>query len=224
LKSIILCYHKVGTEAEEGRWLNCSPEKLSRHARFFARKKIPGFLPRDYVSSRPKGICFTFDDAYVSATTHAPDVLEASGYRGAFYAVPSLVGLSSTWDKDLARPLAGWDVLKLLQHRGHEIGNHTMTHKNLGQLTQEEQVRELIQAHEALLVRGFESQTVCFPYGGFSVNTADALRESGYRVGLQLGKKTVRSEPSWCLPRVVVAFSDSIPKLLYKIYVRPLLP
>jgi peptidoglycan/xylan/chitin deacetylase (PgdA/CDA1 family) len=224
LKTVILCYHKVGTEAEEGRWLNCAPETLASHARFFKRFGWPGILPRQFMASRPKGICFTFDDAYVSAVSHAPEVLEASGYRGAFFAVPSLVGQVSSWDADMARPLATWGELLGLVGRGHEVGNHTFTHPRLADLSLDEQIRELSEAQKMLSDRGIRAETVCYPYGSFNGDTLRAMKSVGLSVGLRLAKSPVYSESTMELNRIVVAFSDALPKLLYKIYVRPKLP
>ena len=224
LKTVILCYHKIGPEAEEGRWLNCSPSTLDSHAKFFKRFRWPGFLPREFATGRPTGVCFTFDDAYVSAVANAPEVLEASEFRGAFYAVPSLVGEASTWDGEKARPLATWGELLALASRGHEIGNHTLSHLRLADLSLDEQVLEIVSAQEQLKERGILGQSVCYPYGSFNELTLSAMKEVGLSVGLKLAKAPVHSESALELNRIVVAYSDTLPKLLYKIYVRPKLP
>lgn len=224
MKNVILCYHKVGLESEEGRFLNCSPTQLDRHAQFFARRNWPGFLPRDFETLRPKGICFTFDDAYVSAIDRAPDILERYGYRGAFYVVPSLVGQTSSWDGERARPLAHWEAILAVAQRGHEIGNHTWSHPHLAELDLEAQIAELQLAREKLAEYGIDAKSIAFPYGSFNEMTIEAMRTVGLGVGLALGKRPVEAEPAASLPRIVVGFSDSVAKLLYKIYVRPKLP
>ncbi len=224
LKTVILCYHKVGSEAEEGRWLNCAPSTLGSHARFFKRFGWPGFLPREFSTARPEGICFTFDDAYVSAVDRAPGILEASGFRGAFYAVPSLVGGVSSWDGEKARPLATWGELLGVASRGHEVGNHTLSHPKLAELSLEEQIRELSAAQEMLRERGITGQSACYPYGSFNADTLRAMKSVGLSVGLKLAKTPVYGESTLELNRIVVAYSDTLPKLLYKIYLRHKLP
>ncbi len=224
MKTVILCYHKIGDEETEGRWLNCHPQTLRSHCRFFARRKVPGFLPRDFVTSRPSGVCFTFDDAYVSAVSASPSILEENGFRGAYYAVPSLVGQSSVWDGERAVSLATWGELHDLIRRGHEIGNHTMTHARLGNLDFEAQKAELESAQKKLHEMGIDSQSLCFPYGSYNDETLRVMRELGVKVGLRLGKRPVGNETPDALNRVIVAYSDTLPKLLYKIHLRPLLP
>ncbi len=224
MKNVILCYHKVGLESAEGRFLNCSPAQLDRHARFFSRRGWPGFLPKDFEDSRPSGVCFTFDDAYVSAIEQAPAILEKHRFRGVFYVVPSLVGQSSQWDAEKARPLADWDALSSVAKRGHEIGNHTWSHPHLAQLDLDTQMEEMRHANEALRERGFDPRSIAFPYGSLNEATLQAMEKIGLKVGLALGKRPVGNEPAQSLPRIVVGFSDSVAKLLYKIYVRPKLP
>ena len=224
MKTVILCYHKVGFEPEEGRFLNCSPYQLASHAKFFNRKGWKGFLPRDFIEERKLGICFTFDDAYVSTVENAPDILERFGFRGSFYVVPSLVGLTSAWDGAIARPLAGWDDLLGIAARGHELGNHTLSHLRLDDLPVAGQERELLEASTLMRERGIDAQSVAFPYGAHNQGTFTAMEATGLKVGLALGKRPVGDEAAKCLPRIVVGYSDSVAKLLYKIYIRPKLP
>jgi hypothetical protein len=91
----------------------------------------------------------------------------------------------------------------------------------MSQLDYDEQLREWQLANEMLRDNGIEVQSGCFPYGDWCHDTLKSLRNSGIPVGLQLGKRPVGVEPAECLPRVIVSFSDRVPKLIYKIWVRP---
>jgi len=225
MKAVILCYHKVGPQSEEGRWLNIEPLQLARHVQLFTRRNFE-FVTATQLKSKEWGkwVAFTFDDAYTSAVSNAPALLEDVGGRGTFFAVPSLVGQSSSWDGELARPLAGWKALRELQASGHEIGNHTNTHPRLDSLSLTGQILEISEAQRRLLQEGIETESVCFPYGNFNKETLSVIRECGMSVGLMLGKRVASSvDNRLCLPRVIVAYSDGVVKLLYKIYIRPLL-
>jgi peptidoglycan/xylan/chitin deacetylase (PgdA/CDA1 family) len=220
----ILCYHKVGPELEEGRRLNIEPKRLESHVRFFARRRQV-VLARDFAGEWPSGaICFTFDDAYLSTMTHAPALLERHGVRGTFYAVPGRVGLSSGWDGPAARPLADWGLLLDAQRRGHEIGNHTQNHPHLDLLAPDEQLREITEAQNGLQEHGIEAESFCYPYGGLNESAVAAVAAAGYPVGMALRKRAADSEEDRrALSRIVVAFSDALPMLLYRLHLRPLL-
>jgi len=225
MRATILCYHKVGPIAEEGRRLNIEPRRLETHVRYFARRRQPFLLARDLVGGWPRGtVVFTFDDAYLSTMRHAPDVFERHGVRATFYAVPGRVGTSSDWDGPAARPLATWDSLREAAARGHEIGNHTFDHPHLAGLTDEEQFQQIARADARLRAEGFNPRSFCYPYGSLDASAMAAVRRAGYGVAVALGKqRATRQDDHVALPRVVVAYSDALPMLLYKAHLRPLM-
>lgn len=222
----ILCYHKVGPVVQEGRRLNIEPAVLESHVRYFVRKHRRFARAGDLESGIPAGcVCMTFDDAYVSAMTHAVEVLRRHGVWGTFFAVPGMVGGESTWDGGDARPLAGWDALKAAQSEGMEIANHTMNHLDLTTLAMAQQAAEIEAAEDLLIEHGLGGRSVCFPYGKFNASTMAAMDREGCNVGLAIGSRPARTgDELRCLPRIVVAYSDKLPKLLYKIHLRPKLP
>lgn len=225
MSATILCYHKVGSAAEEGRRLNIEPSRLRSHVRFFAKKNRPFLVAGDLSGSWPEGIvCFTFDDAYSSTMVHAPIIFEEFGVRASFYAVPGRVGGVSDWDGELSRPLANWDLLREVQAHGHEIGNHSLNHPKMASLPPEEQFAEISAAHERMKAESIRSRSFCYPYGNHDDRTIEMLKKAGYGVGLALGKRPAKPEDNrLSLPRIVVAFSDALPMLLYKIHLKPLL-
>jgi peptidoglycan/xylan/chitin deacetylase (PgdA/CDA1 family) len=225
MRLVTLCYHKVGTEAEEGRRLNIHPRRLESHVRFFLRRRY-AFLRGKDLTEWPKtpSVCFTFDDGFVSTIVNGTPIFDTHKVPMSIYVVSSLVGSKSAWEGELARPLATWEQLREIQALGHEIGNHTATHPFLDKLTLAEQKEEIRICHEALLANDLKAESFCFPYGRLNAESSVALRENGYRIGLALGKRPPKETDSpLAMPRVVVAYSDGLPKLLYKLHVRPLL-
>lgn len=221
----ILCYHKVGPAEVEGRFLNVEPTTLRAQIGFLKRRGLGFVLARDLVREWPKrGVCLTFDDAYTSLLEYGVPVLASCGVRASIYAVSGRVGQTSDWDGERARPLMAWDALRALQEQGFEIGNHTVDHFALATLDQPEITGQIRLAHERLSQEGIHSLTVCYPYGSTSPNVERAASEVGYDVGLALGKRLARKgDPALGLPRIVVAYSDVVPKFWYRVFIRPLL-
>ncbi len=218
----ILCYHKVGSLEDEGRSLNVRPSTLKSHISYFARKGLLFVTAGELAGEWPSAAaCFTFDDAYSSALEHAVDLLGQFGERGTFYAVPEFVGLASSWDGERARPLAKWDTLRSAQSAGHEIGNHTLTHPKLDELADADVEREIQGAHDRLVEEGLHPGSVCYPYGAYDDRSLKAAEQAGYKVGMAV--RPIAASPLLALPRVIVAYSDSLPLLLYKLNLRPLL-
>lgn len=218
----ILCYHRVGPALVNGRWLNVEADLLEKHVRYFSRRGYRFICARDIArgSWPSRAVCLTFDDIYVSTVEYGFPVLEEYDAKGSFYAVSGLVGTASTWDGARSAPLAGWEALRRMQSLGHEIGNHTSTHRSLKEM--QNPANELLAAHEELTREGIKVETVCFPYGAMDERTPRAVSEAGYRVGLALGKRCANERDNrLCLPRVVVSYSDKIPMLIYKIFIKP---
>lgn len=166
-------------------------------------------------------MCFTFDDAYVSTMFHAPAVFEEVGARATYYAVSGRVGKTSDWDGEAARPLADWDTLLAVQSRGHEIGNHTVNHVHLADLPIDRQKFEIGQADADLRSRGIVPRSFCYPYGSHNEDSVEILGHSGYGVAVALKKRLASSDDSrLSLPRIVVAYSDTLPMLLYKLFLK----
>ena len=223
MRAIILCYHKVGSKVDEGRRLNVSPSRLRSHARYFLRAGYQFVRARDFASDWPaRCVCFSFDDAYWSALSWGAPVLEEVGVRGTFYAVPSLVGGASVWDAASPRALATWSSLVDAQKRGHEIGNHSFSHVHLARLPLPEQQEQVRLADADLRENGLDPGSFCFPYGSYNADTLTALRSCGYSVGLALGKRAaLPTDDRLALPRFVIGYSDALPMLLYKVFLRP---
>ncbi len=219
MQATILCYHKVGPALEEGRSLNIEPSRLESHVHFFSRKNHI-FLRANELSTHWKAnsICFTFDDAYVSTLTHAPSIFERHGVRATFFAVPGRVNQSSDWDNERARPLADWDLLRSAQKGGHEIGNHTFNHIKMAQHAVEVQREEVRSAHQRLVDEGLDIKSFCYPYGSHTQQSVEIIKEMRYCSAVILGKRIASTEDDpMALPRIAVAYSDSLPMLLYKL-------
>lgn len=222
----ILCYHKVSDAPEDGRWLNVSTQTLRAHVRFFARRGYRFALSDELAKGIPAhSVCLTFDDCYASTMANAPAILSDLGAKGIFFAVPGRVGGTSDWDGDRAAPLAGWSGLELAAAKGMEIANHTMNHIHLNEADVAEQNAEIAEAKQELAARGFGSVGFCYPYGHYNQDSLAALRAQGYKVAYAVAKRPATEvDPRLELPRIVIAYSDNLAKLLYKIFLRPKLP
>jgi len=139
-------------------------------ARFVAAvSATPRLLPIYGVETTEKKVAISFDAAWgAERTPEILDVLDRYGVKTTFF----LVGF---WID--AHP----DVLREIDRRGHEIGNHTATHPHLNSLdkavikeelaTVDEQVRALT-GKKPILFRP--------PYGEYSNKVIEAAQELGY--------------------------------------------
>lgn len=219
----VLCYHKVGEEQKEGRWINVNPETLAMHIEFFQRRGyqvVPAASLADKLPER--AICLTFDDAYESTVANGLPVLEKLGVPATFYAVTEYVGKDSGWDGDKAAKLASWDDLKRALKAGIEIGNHTHSHLDLSKLSLDEQTAQIEKCSWLLRERGIEPKTFCIPFGRYNNETSQAIEQAGFQVGFTVEKRWIKErDDKRLLPRFAMSYGDKMPGLLYKLFIRP---
>lgn len=222
MNRVILCYHQVAPVAEAGRSYNIEPKRLESHITFFLRRRFSFTRARDVIRTKGRSVCFTFDDAYTSTLTYGLEVLQRCHVTATIYAVPSCVGTVSAWDVGAEKPLADWDHLLSAERAGFEIGNHTMRHKHLDKCPENEE-QEWAEAHQELSHRGFKLDSACYPYGGYTPRSPEILAKLGYSAAYTVDRWPGGKNP-YLLARIVVAYGDALPMLLYRMHIRPLLP
>lgn len=221
---VVLCYHKVGTELAEGRRLNVHPARLASHICYFKRRGyrfVKGSEADHWFDDRV--VCFTFDDGFASTLDNGAPVFDRHQVPMTVYAVSNQVGKTSEWEGETPKPLADWDALRNLQASGHEVGNHTANHLRLAGMAREDQMAQVVGCREECEAHGLNSGSFCYPYGSLDQTSLEVVRECGYRVGMALGKRpATRSDTSLAIPRIVIAYGDALPMLLYKLHLKPL--
>lgn len=116
--------------------------------------------PRDYWPARNdidcatlKCVALTFDDGPSQATPRLLDVLRQYDAKATFFVVGSRVG-------------SYVDVAQRIIAEGHEIGNHSFSHRNLAQLTRPEVDAEIAQTQEVVrAATNYTPHIVRPPYG-----------------------------------------------------------
>ena len=118
---------------------------------------------------------FSFDDGFVSNVQIAR-ILEDYGARACFFVPTGFIGTSFTpaearhqfgFSDDIDEGAMTWGDLEELKARGHEIGNHTVTHRVLAELPGQQLVDEVNLAAEELRSRLGVSEHFAWPRGRF---------------------------------------------------------
>ncbi|MDI2129586.1 polysaccharide deacetylase family protein [Yinghuangia seranimata] len=117
----------------------------------------PRAAPRAVDCSRVKCIALTYDDGPASSSTaRLLDTLKANGVKATFF----MVGSQVARNPKTARRVAA---------EGHEIGNHTYSHKDLRRLTASKIRSEVARGATAIRnATGVEPTLVRPPYGSFN--------------------------------------------------------
>ncbi len=128
-------------------------------------------LPVYSVSRQDKRIALTIDAAWDDdKTPFILQTLDNYGIKATFF-------LCGFWAE--AYP----DMVKTIAEKGHEIGNHSMTHPHMNKLSSA-QIKGELDAFESLINPLIGRKTTLFrvPYGEYNDNVIKTLRENGYEV------------------------------------------
>jgi peptidoglycan/xylan/chitin deacetylase (PgdA/CDA1 family) len=102
-----------------------------------------------------KAAIITFDDGMLSQYTYAKTILDKYIFKATFYIICNSVDKENRMN---------WNNIQILEQEGHEIGSHSMNHKRLSKLSEEEMKYEIIQSKRCLQENGFNVTSFSFPY------------------------------------------------------------
>lgn len=133
----------------------------------FGDKKVPIYR----VESDQKKISISFDAAWGADVT--PKILEILQK----YDVKTTFFLVDFWMKEYP------EMTKTIAEQGHEIGNHSATHPNMGSLGKEDIVKEIKTTHQRIKnLTGQDANLFRPPFGDYSNTLIATCNELGYQV------------------------------------------
>jgi peptidoglycan/xylan/chitin deacetylase (PgdA/CDA1 family) len=191
--AVIVAFHRVG-DAPRSDSLTIDVRMFERYCRFFRRHfrvvplgEVVDRFERGLTPNRELAI--TFDDGYLDNYENARPVLEKLSLPATFFVVSQWIGSSTVpwWDEQrgVRHPWMTWDHVRSLHRSGFEIGGHTQTHVDLGQVEAGEARQEILGARLTLERRlGGRVDLFAYPYGGrkniTNANRAE-VKAAGFR-------------------------------------------
>ncbi|MDD4922258.1 MAG: polysaccharide deacetylase family protein [Bacteroidales bacterium] len=124
-----------------------------------------------FQGDRVAAMTYSFDDGTSDQLTVAVPMLEKYGFRGTFFVIPFLV--PETEEQVAAKKTGAWGTitwsqLKKMSQDGHEIGNHSGSHRGLKNLHDTILVKEIENARQIITEKiGVAPLTFCYPYNSF---------------------------------------------------------
>ena len=222
--AVVVAFHRV-KNTYPGDGLTVSVPLFDRYCRFF-RDHFNVVPLADLVTRLERrqpidrALAITFDDGYLDNFENAAPVLRKYSLPAAFFVVTRWIGKDVVpwWDREerIRHSWMSWDQVRMLHRAGFEIGAHTRTHVNLGEVSGREAENEIAGARADL-----ESQLdtsvdlFAYPYGT-RAHMSEANRALVKRAGFRCccscfgGAVTAGTDP-FRLARVPINRSFSSP-------------
>lgn len=221
----VIYYHRVDDEQHR----SCvSPAAFAEQMAFLRSEGfhvVPlGRLRGHLDEHRPfpeRTIAVTFDDGFADNYTRAFPVLARHGVPATIFLAAGYVGgpeLPVLRDRSGVPPL-NWEQVAEMARHGLDFGAHTLTHRSLPLLADDELAREVVGSGRLIEERaGVRAETFCYPRGHFDARVKQAVRDAGYRLACSTmpGCVTPRTHPL-SLRRTFIARDDSLRDFAHKL-------
>lgn len=140
----------------------------------------------------------TVDDSEINGFKVAAPVLERLGLRATFFVLPGYAGRTGSLNFGKMRKLVA---------RGHGIGNHSWTHRDLRGLSTDALFKQVEKAQRRLAKElGFRPRTFAYPYAVWNDRVIERVRQSGFELAFTAGPgATLKSDAPLLAPRIFVS-------------------
>ena len=120
-----------------------------------------------------KPVLITFDDGYADNYTNAFPILQAYGMRATIFVIPALIGKKN---------YLTWEQLREMELGGVTIESHTLNHRKLEELPDEEIRSELLNSKVVLEENlGHAVNFLAYPTGTYNLHIAGLAKDVGYK-------------------------------------------
>jgi peptidoglycan/xylan/chitin deacetylase (PgdA/CDA1 family) len=191
--AIVVAFHSITRQPSDSA-LRCHVRDFERYCRFFAKHlRVETFsrMVERLQGSEPLGgeLSITFDDGYADNAELALGILDRWKLPATFFVSTGFMESQqqTAWDQEakVESRWMSWEQIAGLRDRGHEIGSHTVSHANLGELQSADVASEMRRSIEHLSQRlGVVPLHFAVPYGRAFNSLGDAVtiaRQLGFR-------------------------------------------
>jgi len=121
-------------------------------------------------NSEKNSIYLTFDNGYEAGyTSQILATLKENQVKATFFVTAHYVNTQP-------------ELVKQMIEEGHIVGNHTVNHKSMPGLTEQEIKKEVMELHQVIYEKfGYEMKYIRPPMGEFSENTLNITNKLGYQ-------------------------------------------
>jgi peptidoglycan/xylan/chitin deacetylase (PgdA/CDA1 family) len=183
----VLMYHSIGEEKNNDAVI--AKERFAEQMAFLSSHNFTPISLDDlyaYLNGSgdlpPKPVVLTFDDGYRDTYEVAFPILKQYGFKSVLFIPATFAGDRLSWQE-----------LREMKAAGMEIGSHSLTHQDLGDMTQAQQAAEIAKSKEIL--DSFLSQNTryfCYPNSSYNQETLKLLKLHGYRLAVTIDSGWVK--------------------------------
>lgn len=203
---LVLNYHKV---SDEFLSLAVAPADFDWQMRYLKEHGYHAITPDElYDALEGTGqlpanpVLITFDDGYQDNYDNAYPILRKYGLKGTVFVVTSFLGTRKGY--------LTWDECREMEKNGMTVASHTVDHKSMTDLTNDQLRAELVESKKkAEAELGHEVKYMAYPTGAYNLHIAQLVREAGYKAAFTIKYGGVsRKSNIYALERVPIFHTE----------------
>lgn len=207
----ILEYHKIdAVDDAEGKEYNVPPAEFEKQLAYLQAEGYTTITLLDYMKARKgklelpaKPIVLTFDDGYEDNYTNAYPILKKYGFKGTIFVISSFLGKNKNY--------ITWDQAREMDADGINIESHTVDHKSMTDLTDDELREELVASKKKIEEElGHPIGYMAYPTGTYNLHIAQLVKEAGYKAAFTIKYGNVdKASNIYALERVPIFHTEN---------------
>ena len=214
-RASILMYHSISERKEY--FSAVSPEEFNRQMAYLAGKKHSVISLAELVrrlgarESLRGAVVLTFDDGYRDNYTTVFPLLAQYGFPATIFVTTDRIGSPGYCSAAELREMQDSGLIA--------IEPHTLSHPKLAKLPRAEAAREVCESRQALQeILGTLPTLFAYPYGSFTEETVELVREAGFLGAVTVKEGTVSTDTDvFHLPRNSVDSSTTFSQFRGKV-------
>ncbi|SFT71933.1 Polysaccharide deacetylase [Selenomonas sp. GACV-9] len=209
-KVMVLNYHKIDNTFIS---LAVRPDDFEAQMKYLSENGYHTISPDELYDSLagtgelPENpVLITFDDGYEDNYTNAYPILKKYGFKATIFVITSFLGKEKNY--------MTWDQARELDANGISIESHTVDHKSMTDLTDEQLRVELVESKKkAEKELGHPVEYMAYPTGTYNLHIAEMVREAGYKAAFTIKYGNVdKASNIYALERVPIFHTEDTNK------------
>lgn len=210
VKVLVLNYHKIENNNHS---LSVPPWDFETQMKYLVDHGYTSIAPDDLHAALageaklPENpVLITFDDGYRDNYANAFPILKKYKLKATIFVITSFLGKREQYFT--------WDQAREMEQHGISIQSHTVDHKPMTDLSDEQLRAELVESKKkAEMELGHEVGYIAYPTGTYNLHIAEMVKEAGYKGAFTIKYGNVdKATNVYAIERVPIFHTDNTNK------------